>query len=153
HVLLALINQEGGSVHPLLNQAGVDVNRIRNALSQALEQKPSLGEATGEVNVGHALNRVLNLTDKLAQRRGDQFIPSELFVLAAVDDKGAVGDILRNAGASKETIEQAIDKLRGGQTVEDPNAEDQRQALEKYTIDMTERAEQGKIDPVIGRDE
>jgi ATP-dependent Clp protease ATP-binding subunit ClpB len=151
--MLALLDQNGGSVHSLLGQAGVNVNQVRNALGEALEQMPSLGEATGDVNVSQALNRLLNLTDKLAQKRGDQFIPSELFVLAAVDDKHKLGDILRKAGANKDVIEKTVDQIRGGQKVEDPNAEDQRQALEKYTIDMTERAEQGKIDPVIGRDE
>src|SRR3569832_1000087 len=107
----------------------------------------------GEVHVSNDLNRLLNVTDKLAQQRKDQYISSELFVLAAVEDKGPLGEMLRKAGAAKGSIEQAIDKLRGGETVNDPNAEEQRQALDKYTIDLTERAEQGKLDPVIGRDD
>jgi ATP-dependent Clp protease ATP-binding subunit ClpB len=109
--------------------------------------------AAGDVHVSNDLGRLLNVTDKLAQQRKDSYISSELFVLAAIEDKGEVGELLRKAGASKGLIEQAIDKLRGGQQVNDPNAEEQRQALEKYTIDLTERAEQGKLDPVIGRDD
>ena len=99
------------------------------------------------------LGKLLNITDQLAQKRGDQYIASELFVLAALDDKGALGALLKEAGASKNGVEQAIESMRGGQNVDDPNAEEQRQALEKYTVDVTERAEQGKLDPVIGRDE
>ncbi len=153
HVMLALIDQEGGSVHHLLTQAGVNVNRVRSQLGEALDSLPTLSQATGEVSISPALNRLLNLTDKISQTRKDQFISSELFVLAAVDDKGRLGEILRGSGATRAAIETAIDNIRGGQNVTDPNAEDQRQALEKYTIDLTERAEQGKIDPVIGRDE
>ncbi len=99
------------------------------------------------------LGRLLNVTDKLAQQRNDSYISSELFILAALQDKGSIGKLLTKAGASKQLVEQAIDKLRGGEQVDDPNAEDQRQALEKFTIDVTERAEQGKLDPVIGRDD
>ena len=106
-----------------------------------------------DVHLSNELSRLLNLTDKLAQQRKDQFISSELFVLAAIDDKGSVGDLLRNAGANKAALEKTIDNVRGGQSVDDPNAEEQRQALEKYTIDLTERAEQVKLDPVIGRDD
>ncbi|HHI75891.1 MAG TPA: AAA family ATPase, partial [Gammaproteobacteria bacterium] len=153
HLMLALLDQEGGTVRPLLTQAGVNVSQLRSAVGQAIDHLPQVQGAEGEVHVSNDLNRLLNLTDKLAQQRGDQYISSELFVLAAVEDKGALGDILRKAGATKEAIEQAIDNIRGGQSVDDPNAEDQRQALEKYTIDLTEKAEQGKLDPVIGRDD
>ncbi len=153
HLMLALLDQEGGTVRPLLTQAGVNINQLRAAVGQAIDRLPSVQGAEGDVHVSNDLNRLLNITDKLAQQRGDQYISSELFVLAAVEDKGALGDILRQAGASKESIAQAIDNIRGGQAVDDPNAEDQRQALEKYTIDLTEKAEQGKLDPVIGRDD
>ncbi|MDX1496563.1 MAG: ATP-dependent chaperone ClpB [Salinisphaeraceae bacterium] len=153
HLMLALLNQEGGSVRPLMDQAGVNLHQLRSKLDQALDNLPQVGEATGEVQLGQELARLLNLTDKLAQQRKDQFISSELFALAAVDDKSSLGEILRDCGATKQALEKAIDEVRGGASVNDPNAEDQRQALEKYTIDLTERAEQGKLDPVIGRDE
>ncbi|RMG54811.1 MAG: ATP-dependent chaperone ClpB [Gammaproteobacteria bacterium] len=153
HVLVALIDQEGGTVRSLLTQAGIDVNQLRARLGEMLDQLPQVEGAAGEVHISNDLGRILNLTDKLAQQRGDQYISSELFVLALVEDKSSVGELLRQMGASKSIIEQAIDKIRGGKAVDDPNAEDTRQALEKYTIDLTERAEQGKLDPVIGRDE
>ncbi len=153
HLLVALLDQEGGTVRHLLAQADVNVNKLRSQLGEALDRLPSVEGAAGEVHVSNDLARLLNLSDKLAQQRGDNYISSELFVLAALEDKGETGRLLREAGASKGGIEQAIDKLRGGEAVNDPNAEDQRQALEKYTIDLTERAEQGKLDPVIGRDE
>jgi len=122
-------------------------------LSELLDQLPQVEGAAGEVHVSNDLSRLLNITDKLAQQRKDSYISSELFILAALQDKGSVGKLLSKAGASKQLVEQAIEKLRGGQQVDDPNAEDQRQALEKFTIDVTERAEQGKLDPVIGRDD
>lgn len=153
HLMAALLDQEGSTVSHLLTQAGVNVNLLRSQLGEALDHLPTLGQPTGEVHLSSDLNRLLNLTDKLAQQRGDKYISSELFVLAAVEDKGQLGDILRKAGASKGAIEKAIENIRGGQNVQDPNAEEQRQALEKYTIDLTERAEQGKLDPVIGRDD
>ncbi len=153
HVLVALLDQEGGSVRHLLTQAGVNTNLLRSHLGEMLERLPTVEGASGDVHISNDLTRLLNLTDKLAQQRKDQYISSELFVLAAVEDKGEVGTLLRDAGASKSLVEQAIDNMRGGQKVDDPNAEDQRQALEKYTIDLTERAEQGKLDPVIGRDD
>ena len=137
----------------LLAQADVNVNQLRSALGEALDRLPSVQGAAGDVHISNELNRLLNQTDKLAQQRKDQYISSELFVLAAVEDKGAIGDLMRKAGASKGALEKAIEQVRGGQSVDDPNAEDQRQALEKYTIDLTERAEQGKLDPVIGRDD
>ena len=152
HLMIAMLDQEGGSVRHLLTQAGVNVNQLRASLGEALDRLPSVQGAEGEVHVSNDLNRLLNITDKLAQQKGDQYISSELFVLAAVEDKGTLGDILRKAGATKGALEQAIENMRGGQAVNDPNAEEQRQALEKYTIDLTEKAEQGKLDPVIGRD-
>ena len=153
HLMIALLDQEGGSVRHLLAQADVNVNLLRSQLGELLEKLPQVQGAAGDVHVSNDLGRLLNVTDKLAQQRKDAYISSELFLLAALEDKGGVGELLRKAGASKGLLEQAIDSLRGGQQVNDPNAEDQRQALEKYTIDMTERAEQGKLDPVIGRDD
>jgi ATP-dependent Clp protease ATP-binding subunit ClpB len=153
HLMIALLDQQGGTVRHLLAQADVNVNLLRSRLGEALDKLPQVQGAAGDVHVSNDLGRLLNVTDKLAQQRKDSYISSELFVLAALEDKGAVGQLLRQSGASKSLIEQAIDKLRGGQQVDDPNAEEQRQALEKYTIDMTERAEQGKLDPVIGRDD
>lgn len=153
HVLLALLNQDGGSARPLLSKAGVNINQLRSRLGEALERLPTVSGDAGDVHISSELNRLLNQTDKLAQKRDDQYISSELFLLAAVDDKGAVGELLKEAGATKAAIEKAIEDVRGGQSIDDPNAEEQRQALEKYTTDLTERAEQGKLDPVIGRDD
>jgi ATP-dependent Clp protease ATP-binding subunit ClpB len=152
HLMVALLDQDGGSVRHLLTQADVNVNRLRSQLGEALDRLPQVQGAAGEVHVSNELSRLLNVTDKLAQQRKDDYISSELFVLAALEDRGALGDILRRAGVSKQAVEKAIDSMRGGQTINDPNAEEQRQALEKYTIDLTERAEQAKLDPVIGRD-
>ncbi|OOZ80022.1 ATP-dependent chaperone ClpB [Solemya velum gill symbiont] len=153
HLLIALLDQEGGSARHLLSSADVNVNQLRSRLGEMLERLPTVEGSAGDVTVSNDLGRLLNQTDKLAQKRKDQYISSELFLLAAIEDKGEVGKVLRDAGAAKGSIEQSIDSVRGGEAVNDPNAEDQRQALEKYTIDMTERAEQGKLDPVIGRDE
>jgi len=153
HLMTALLDQEGSSVRHLLSQAGVNINGLRSQLGEALEQLPSVQGTAGEVHLSNDMARLLNLSDKLAQQRQDQYISSELFVLAAVDDKGRLADLLKSNGANRQAIEQAINNLRGGQAVNDPNAEESRQALEKYTIDLTERAEQGKLDPVIGRDD
>ncbi|MFM8330093.1 MAG: ATP-dependent chaperone ClpB [Candidatus Methylumidiphilus sp.] len=153
HVMAALIDQEGGSVKPLLSQAGVNVAGLRNALGEALDRLPKVEGTGGDVQVSNELSRLLNLTDKLSLKRGDQYIASEIFVLAALEEKGNLGDLLKKAGLSKDKLEKTITSLRGGQAVNDANAEDQRQALRKYTIDLTERAEQGKLDPVIGRDD
>ncbi|MDR3418446.1 MAG: ATP-dependent chaperone ClpB [Nevskia sp.] len=153
HLMQALLDQEGGSTVPLLQQAGVNVDVLINKLSAQIDGLARLKDATGEVQVSQDLGRLLNLADKLAQQKKDQFISTELFVLAAAEDKGALGKILREAGARKELLEKAIDAVRGGQKVDSAGAEDQRQALERYTIDLTERARSGKIDPVIGRDE
>jgi ATP-dependent Clp protease ATP-binding subunit ClpB len=153
HVMLAMLDQEGGSVRHLLTQADVNVNQLRSGLGEVLERMPSVQGSGGDVTVSNDLGRLLNQTDKLSQQRKDQYISSELFVLAAVDDKGELGRLMREAGAAKGPIEKAIENMRGGASVDDPNAEEQRQALEKYTIDVTEKAEQGKLDPVIGRDD
>ncbi|EHQ51047.1 ATP-dependent chaperone ClpB [Ectothiorhodospira sp. PHS-1] len=153
HLMIALLDQAGGSVRPLLAQSGVNVNLLRSQLGEALERLPSVEGAAGDLHISNDLGRLLNLCDKLAQDRKDQFISSELFVLAALEHQGQLGELLRKTGATKGAIDKAIHDLRGGQRVDDPNAEEQRKALEKYTIDLTERAEQGKLDPVIGRDE
>jgi ATP-dependent Clp protease ATP-binding subunit ClpB len=153
HLLTALLDQEGGSVRPLLAQAGVNVAQLRTRLGEQLDRVPRVEGTAGDVMVSNPLSRLLNVTDKLAQQRGDRFISSELFVLAASEEKGDLGQALRDSGASRQLLEQAIDRMRGGDAVDDPNAEDQRQALQRYTIDLTERAEQGKLDPVIGRDD
>jgi ATP-dependent Clp protease ATP-binding subunit ClpB len=153
HVLVALLDQQGGTVRHLLDKSGVKVNLLRSQLGEALDKLAKVEGTGGEVHVSNELGRLLNVMDKLAQKRGDQFIASELFVLAALEDKGQLGTLLRNAGAVKGSIEQAIDEMRGGEKVNDANAEESRQALEKYTVDLTERAEQGKLDPVIGRDD
>ncbi|MFM8340659.1 MAG: Clp protease N-terminal domain-containing protein, partial [Methylomonas sp.] len=153
HVMLALLDQDGGSIRPLLMQAGVQVNSLRNSLVEEIDRLASVSGAGGDVQISNELNRVLNLTDKLAQKRQDAFISSELFLLAALENRGTLQSLLKSAGLNSQNVEQAIDKLRGGQNVNDANAEDQRQALKKYTINLTERAEQGKLDPVIGRDD
>ena len=154
HVLQALLDAQGGNTPALLEQSGVQLPQLRNGLARALGDLPRIKEATGEVGVSQGLGRILNLCDRLAQKRGDQYIASEMFLLALVDDKkDAAGELMRAAGARKEMLEKAVDALRGGDSVEDPNAEDQRQALDKYTTDLTQRAEAGKLDPVIGRDE
>jgi ATP-dependent Clp protease ATP-binding subunit ClpB len=153
HVLAALVDQQGGSTRPLLAQAGVNVAALRARLGTELDRLPKVKGEEGNLNVSNDLGRLLNLTDKLAQQRGDAYIASELFVLACLDDKGVAGKSLAEAGASKPAVEAAIEKLRGGEKVESEGAEDQRQALEKYCIDLTARAESSKLDPVIGRDE
>ena len=154
HLMIALLDQEGGSARGLLTQSGVNVNLLRSQLGEALDRMSSVsGGDAGDVMISNDLSKLLNVTDKLAQKRNDQYISSELFILAAVDDKGALGIALKNNGATKDAIEKSIEAMRGGASVDDPNAEDNREALKKYTIDLTERAEQGKIDPIIGRDE
>ncbi len=153
HLLTAFLDQEGGTVRHLLSTAGVHVNALRSQLGDALDRLPRVEGAGGDVHISNNLNRLLNVTDKLAQQRKDQYISSELFMLAALDDKGELGEILRKAGVHEAHISDAIDTLRGGEKVDDPQAEEHRQALEKFTIDITERAEQGKLDPVIGRDD
>ncbi|MCZ6536345.1 MAG: ATP-dependent chaperone ClpB, partial [Gammaproteobacteria bacterium] len=153
HLMIALLNQQGGSVRHLLAKAGANVNLLRSQLGEAVDRLAQVEGTPGEVHISNELNRLLNVMDKLAQDRGDQFITSELFVLAALGGKGGLAKLLGDCGAVKGAVEKAIDDLRGGQPVSDPNAEDNRQALQKYTIDLTELAEQAKLDPVIGRDD
>jgi ATP-dependent Clp protease ATP-binding subunit ClpB len=153
HLLTAMLDAEGGGVRPLFVKAGVDVNRLRTLLGNALDRLPKVEGTSGDVQVSSDLNRLLNVTDKLAQQRGDQFISSELFVLAACEDRGELGRLLKATGATRANLEKAIAEVRGGAKVDDAGAEENRQALEKYSIDLTERATQGKLDPVIGRDD
>jgi len=153
HLMKALLEQEGGTVRPLLMQAGVSLEILTNKINQAIDQLPTVSGTGGEMHISNDLNKILNLTDKLAQKRKDQFISSELFVLAALQDKEKLSEILKASGATQNLLENAINNIRGGQTVDNQNAEQQRQALEKYTINLTERAEAGKLDPVIGRDD
>ena len=153
HMMLALLDQDGGTARHLLTLAGANVNGLRSRLGEELEHLPQVEGNAGEVHISNDLGRLLNVADKFAQQRKDQYLSSEIFLLACVEDKSRSGELLREFGATKDKLEEAIEKVRGGQKMDDPNAEDQRQALEKYTIDLTERAEQGKLDPVIGRDE
>lgn len=153
HLMKALLDQQGGSSRSLLTKAGVNLSQLRNLVDQALDKLPKVSGTGGDIHISNALNRLLNLTDKLAQQRKDSYISSELFILAAMSEEGNLAKFLTQAGAHKEALEKAINELRGGDTINDPNAEEQRQALEKYTLDLTERAEQGKLDPVIGRDD
>jgi len=153
HVMVALLDQEGGMVRGLLTKSGANVNLLRSQLGEALDRLPKVEGTGGEIHIGNDVSKLLNITDKLAQKRNDQYISSELFVLAALDDKSPLAAILNKAGAIRGAVEKSIDDLRGGQEVNDPNAEDARQALEKYTVDLTELAEQGKLDPIIGRDD
>ncbi len=153
HIMAALLDQQGGSTRPLLTVVGCKVDDFRNRLTQELDRLPRVSGVDGDIQISSQLGRMLNMCDKLAQQRQDQFISSEMFLLAALDDRGALGDLLCQQGVTKDKLEKAIEKVRGGEKVTDAGAEEKRQALEKYTIDLTERAEQGKLDPVIGRDE
>ena len=153
HLMLALLNQEGGTVRPLLTSAGIDVAAVRAELNQELDRIPKVEGIGGDVQLSQDTVRLLNLCDKSAQKRNDKFISSELFVLAAAEERGKLGELLRKQGATLNKLNAAVDQMRGGENVNDANAEESRQALKKFTIDLTERAEQGKLDPVIGRDE
>ncbi|WP_134079348.1 ATP-dependent chaperone ClpB [Haemophilus haemolyticus] len=153
HLLTALLNQQSGSIAPILTASGVNVTLLRNELKTELNKLPQVIGNGGDVQLSRQLINLLNLCDKFAQQNQDKFISSELFLLAALEERGAISDILKKCGAKKEQISQAIQQIRGGQNVNDQNAEESRQALEKYTIDLTARAESGKLDPVIGRDE
>ncbi|MBS7023374.1 MAG: ATP-dependent chaperone ClpB [Haemophilus parainfluenzae] len=153
HLLTALLNQQDGSIAPILTTSGVNVALLRNELNAELNKLPQVSGNGGDVQISRQLLNLLNLCDKLAQQKQDKFISSELFLLAALEERGALSDILKKCGAKKEQISQAIQQIRGEQNVNDQNAEESRQALEKYTIDLTARAESGKLDPVIGRDE
>ncbi|WP_447753181.1 ATP-dependent chaperone ClpB [Pseudomonas nicosulfuronedens] len=153
HLLSALIDQQGGSIKPLLMQVGFDIPALRSALNKEMDTLPKIQNPTGDVNLSQDLARLLNQADRLAQQKGDQFISSELVLLAAMDDNTKLGKLLTGQGVTKKALENAVTNLRGGEAVNDPNAEDSRQALDKYTVDMTKRAEDGKLDPVIGRDD
>jgi ATP-dependent Clp protease ATP-binding subunit ClpB len=153
HLMTALLNQQGGSVRSLFGQADINVNSLRSALSEAVDRLPRVEGTGGDVQLGKNTVVLLNLSDKIAQKRKDTYITTEVFVLAALQDTGNLGELLKQSGAFQQNIEKAIEKMRGGQKVTDQNAEDVRQALDKFTTDLTERAEQGKLDPVIGRDD
>ncbi|WP_288650115.1 ATP-dependent chaperone ClpB [Pseudomonas sp. UBA5568] len=153
HLLQALLEQQGGSIKPLLMQVGFDINSLRQAMVKELDQLPKIQNPTGDVNMSQDLARLLNQADRLAQQKGDQFISSELVVLAAMDENSKLGKLLLSQGVSKKALENAINNLRGGAAVNDANAEESRQALDKYTVELTKRAEEGKLDPVIGRDD
>ncbi|HEY2567298.1 MAG TPA: ATP-dependent chaperone ClpB [Candidatus Aquirickettsiella sp.] len=154
HLMSALLQQENGTVKPLLIKANVNLNQLTKDLDEAIARLPKVQTATpGEIYPSKDLVRLLNICDKLAHQRNDEYLSSELFVLAAIDDKNILGELLRKAGASKTLLEQAIKDVRGGEAVNDPEAEGRRGALEKYTIDLTAQASQGKLDPVIGRDD
>ena len=153
HLMQALLEQQGGSIKPLLMQVGFDVNSLRKELTKELDQLPKIQNPTGDVNMSQDLARLLNQADRLAQQKGDQYITSEMVLLAAMDDNSKLGKLLLGQGVSKKALENAINNLRGGEAVNDPNVEESRQALDKYTIDLTKRAEEGKLDPVIGRDD
>ncbi|WDG57005.1 ATP-dependent chaperone ClpB [Pseudomonas chlororaphis] len=153
HLMQALLEQQGGSIKPLLMQVGFDVNSLRKELSKELDHLPKIQNPTGDVNMSQDLARLLNQADRLAQQKGDQFISSELVLLAAMDENSKLGKLLLGQGVSKKALENAINNLRGGEAVNDANVEESRQALDKYTVDLTKRAEDGKLDPVIGRDD
>jgi len=154
HLMAAFLDQDGSGVRPLLAQSGVNVNGLRAGIDALLDNMAQVEGGSGQLHVSNELNRLLNLTDKRSQQRGDQYISSEVFVVAALDEKkNSIAKLLIKNGANLEAVEKTIKDVHGDEPVNDPNAEDQRKALEKYTIDLTERAEQGKIDPVIGRDD
>ncbi|BCG22988.1 chaperone protein ClpB [Pseudomonas tohonis] len=153
HLILALLDQQGGSIKPLLMQVGFDIAALRSALTKELDGLPKIQNPTGDVNLSQDLARLLNQADRLSQQKGDQFISSELVLLAAMDENTRLGKLLLSQGVTRKALENAIANLRGGQAVNDPNVEESRQALDKYTVDLTKRAEDGKLDPVIGRDD
>ena len=153
HIMVALLDQEGGGIRALLARAGVQVHSLRSGLGERLDGLPKVSGQGGQINLSNETSRVLNLTDKIAREREDAYIASELFVLAALDAKVGLSELLHRAGVTRKGVEDAIEAVRGGEKVDDPNAEDSREALKKYTIDLTERAEQSRLDPVIGRDE
>ena len=153
HVMLALLRQQGGSTRPLLGRVGINVGDLDTALQLALDNLAVVKPFSGDVQVSQNLSRLFNLADREAQQRGDQYISSEAVLLAACDDGGELGKILARAGVVKKVLAEKINELRGGESVSDPNAEDKREALDKYTVDLTKRAEEGKLDPVIGRDD
>ncbi|MGO2343941.1 MAG: Clp protease N-terminal domain-containing protein, partial [Vibrio litoralis] len=153
HLMQALLNQDGSTIRPIFTMLGIDATQLRSKVAQELDKLPKVTGIGGDVQASKSLGNLLNVCDKIAQQRKDSYISSELFLLAAVEDNGPLGKMFKEFGLNKANVTKAIDEIRGGQNVDDPNAEEKRQALEKYTIDLTERAEQGKLDPVIGRDD
>lgn len=153
HVMKALLEEEGGSTQHLLSSLGVDIPKLKNQLQEAIQQLPQIVSGNADIGLSNELIRILNRADKYAQQRKDSYISSELFLLAALEDESTLGRLLKKFNLDKTKLEQAIHDLRGGSTVQDPSAEEQRNALDKYTIDLTSRAEKGKLDPVIGRDD
>lgn len=153
HVLFAMLEQNNGSAKYLLAQAGANLPDLKSRLTEKLDAMPQVSGTQGEIHISNELERLLNLTDKLAQKNQDDYISSELFLQVALEDNGGLGKFLTQNGVEKTALKAAIDKMRGGERVQDANAEQQRQALEKYTIDLTARALEGKLDPVIGRDD
>ncbi|TNY88672.1 ATP-dependent chaperone ClpB [Vibrio parahaemolyticus] len=153
HLMVALLDQNGSPNRPLLTMLDVDVTHLRSKLGEMLDRLPKVSGIGGDVQLSSSMGTLFNLCDKVAQKRQDSYISSEVFLLAALEDRGPLGQLLKEVGLTEQKVSQAIEKIRGGQKVNDPNAEELRQALEKFTIDLTERAEQGKLDPVIGRDD
>jgi ATP-dependent Clp protease ATP-binding subunit ClpB len=153
HLMVSLLNQEGSAIRPLLTMLSIDVVQLRSKLSEMLEHVPKVSGIGGDVQLSSGMGNLFNLCDKVAQQRQDTYISSEIFLLAAIEDQGPLGRLLKELGLTEQQLSNAIAQIRGGQKVDDPNAEEKRQALEKFTIDLTERAEQGKLDPVIGRDD
>ncbi|HCD76561.1 MAG TPA: type VI secretion system ATPase TssH, partial [Alcanivorax sp.] len=153
HLLLALLQQSGGVAAPLLEKAGANPADVITALKMAMDKLPTVGQFNGDVQLSQGLARLLNLADREAQQRGDQYVSTEALLLAACDDGGELGKLFENAGIKKKVLAEKIQEVRGGEAVTDPNAEDKMEALKKYTQDLTERAENGKLDPVIGRDD
>jgi ATP-dependent Clp protease ATP-binding subunit ClpB len=153
HLMSALLEQQQGSIKPLLRQVGFDTNVLRSALNDALDNLPTVSSPNGDVNMSQDMARLFNQADRLAQQHNDQFISSELVLLASMEGNTALGKILLSQGVSKKALENAISNLRGGESINDSNAEESRQALDKYTVDLTTKAEEGKLDPVIGRDD
>ena len=153
HLMLALMQQQGGAARPLLEKAGANVGDVITALNMAVDKLPTVSNFNGDVQMGQATGRLLNMADREAQQRGDQYLSTEVVLLAACDDNGELGKLMKNAGVTRKGLAEKIAQVRGGEAVNDPNAEDKREALDKYTVNLTERAESGKLDPVIGRDD
>ena len=153
HLMLALMQQQGGAAKPLLEKAGANIGDVITALNMAVDKLPTVSNFNGDVQMGQATGRLLNMADREAQQRGDQYLSTEVVLLAACDDNGELGKLMKNAGVTRKTLAEKIAQVRGGEAVNDPNAEDKREALDKYTVNLTERAESGKLDPVIGRDD
>lgn len=153
HLISSLVNQKGGSIRPLLMQTGFDIKKVQLGLQEIMDDLPVVPDSDGEINISPELSKLLNLTDKISQQNNEQFISSENVLLAAMQDKGELGKLLNSFSVSKQALENAIKNLRGGEGVDDPDAEDSSQALQKYTVDVTAKAEAGKLDPVIGRDD